>query len=199
VTVGIPSPTSARLTGKCPEILETIEFISHGKQTTNISKIFGDPDFTIDLTKKDDFFVKVIELRTTVKRDRDKHQKGTAEYERLEAMQLALKLIANATSYGILVEVIVDERAAEIPCMIYHGGQESWRVARKTALTPDNFSPGFKVEKPGKYFCSVRWIDTGRWTVDVSNCRDVVSRAWNTVHVLRYGFHVSRASSSYEP
>ena len=36
--------------------------------------------------------------------------------------------------------------------MVYHGGEESRRVARKTALTPDNFSPGFKVEKPGKYF-----------------------------------------------
>lgn len=64
------------LTGKCPEILETIEFIPVGRQTTNIIKLFGDPNYTIDLSEgKDDLFTKVIELRTTVKTDRDKTQR----------------------------------------------------------------------------------------------------------------------------
>lgn len=63
-----------------------------------------------------------------------------------------MKLIANATSYGVLVEVVVDERATEVPCMVYHGGEVSKRVARKTGLTQDEFSSGSKVEKPGKYF-----------------------------------------------
>lgn len=90
--------------GKCPEILETVEFIPYGQQTTNIIKIFGDENYTVDLTK-DDFFVKVIELRTTVKNDgknaQKKYGKGSPEYARLDAIQLALKLIANATSCGI--------------------------------------------------------------------------------------------------
>ena len=139
-------------TRKCPEILETVEFVPHGQQTTKIIKIFGDPNYTVDPTR-DDLFVKVIELRATVKQARDKHQKGSPEYDRPDAMQLALKLIASATSYGVLVEMIVDERAAEVPCMVYHGDKVSKRVARKTAITSEaEFSSGFKVEKPGKYF-----------------------------------------------
>jgi hypothetical protein len=141
------------LTGKCPEILETVEFIPHGQQTTKIIKIFGDPNYTVDLSK-DDFFVKVIELRTTVKVDRNaaqkKYGKGSPEYARLDAIQLALKLLANATSYGILVEVVVDECKAEVPCMVYHGGEATRRVARKKSDTDD--SKGFKSERPGKYF-----------------------------------------------
>jgi hypothetical protein len=57
--------SSKVITGKYPEILETIEFIPVGCQTTNIIKLFGNPNYTIDLTK-DDLFTKVIELRTTV-------------------------------------------------------------------------------------------------------------------------------------
>jgi hypothetical protein len=49
--------------------LETIEFKPVGQQTTNIIKIFGDPQYTVDLSR-DDLFVKVIALRTTVKADR---------------------------------------------------------------------------------------------------------------------------------
>jgi hypothetical protein len=145
---------STLLTGKCPEILETIEFIPVGRQTTNLVKLFGDGNYVIDLSKgKDDLFVKVIELRTTVKRDRDAHPKTSSEYDRLDAMQLALKLLANATSYGVLVEVIVDEHEKEVPCMVYHGGETTYRVARRDHITPDgDLDAGFKSEKPGKYF-----------------------------------------------
>jgi len=52
-------------------------------------------------------------------------------------MQMALKLLANATSYGILIEVIVDERAAEVPCMIYHGGEETRRAAKRKRVTEE--------------------------------------------------------------
>jgi hypothetical protein len=142
------------LTGKCPEILETIEFIPVGRQTTNIIKLFGEPNYTIDLSEgKDDLFTKVIELRTTVKTDRDKHPKASAEYARLDAMRLALKLLANATSYGILIEVVVDERAAEVPCLIYHGSEATRRAAKRKRMTEDDdLEEGFKVECPGKYF-----------------------------------------------
>jgi hypothetical protein len=146
--------SSKLITGKCPEILETIEFVPVGRQTTNIIKIFGDPNYTVDLAEgKDDLFVKVIELRTTVKADRDKHPKGSPEYDRLDAMQLALKLLANATSYGVLVEVVVDEKMAEVPCWVYHGGAKTLRKARKKSINAEGeWEEGFKVERPGKYF-----------------------------------------------
>jgi hypothetical protein len=143
---------SKLLTGKCPEIPETIEFVPVGRQTTNIVKIFDDPKYTVDLSK-DDLFVKVIELRTTVKADRDTHPKGSPDYDRLDAMQLALKLIANATSYGVLVEVIVDEHKAEVPCWVYHGGKKTLRKAQKKTINAEGeWDEGFKVERPGKYF-----------------------------------------------
>jgi hypothetical protein len=59
------------LTGRCPEILETIEFIPIGRQTTKVINLFGDPRFKIDLAEgKDDLFTKVIELRTTVQSEK---------------------------------------------------------------------------------------------------------------------------------
>jgi hypothetical protein len=89
-----------------------------------------------------------------VKNDRKaaqkKYGKGSAEYAQLDAIQLALKLLAKATSYGILVEVVVDEHKAEVPCMVYHGGEATRRVARKKSDSDE--SKGFKSERPGKYF-----------------------------------------------
>jgi hypothetical protein len=68
-------------------------------------------------------------------------------------MQLGLKLLANATSYGVLVEIIVDERKAEIPCWVYHGGEKTERKAQKKSLNSEGErEQGFKVERPGKYF-----------------------------------------------
>lgn len=144
---------SKMITGRCPEILETVEFIPVGRQTTKVIKLFGKDDYTIDLSKgKDDLFTRVIELRATVKADRDKHPKTSPEYAELDAMQMALKLLANATSYGVLIEVVVDERAAEVPCMIYHGGKATKRTAKRKRTTEDgDLAEGFKVERPGKY------------------------------------------------
>jgi len=121
-------------------------------------------------------FTKVIELRTTVKTDRDAHPKASAEYARLDAMQLALKLLANATSYGILIEVVVDERAAEVPCMIYHGGEATRRAAKRKRLTEDDdLENGFKWSAQ-QLFCAFRPADTGGRPVATGNCRKAVPR-----------------------
>ena len=37
------------------------------------------------------------------------------------AMQKALKLLASATSYGILIEVLVDEHKDRVGTTVYHG------------------------------------------------------------------------------
>lgn len=55
-------------------------------------KLFGQEEYTIDPTK-DDLFTKVIEMRTTVKNNRKKHPKTSAEYAHLDAIQLALKAV----------------------------------------------------------------------------------------------------------
>jgi hypothetical protein len=96
-------------------------------------------------------------MRTLVQGERKiaekKYGKASPEYAHFDAIQLALKLLANATSYGVLIEVVIDERAAEVSCMIYHGGDEHRRVAKKKRITEDDdFEEGFKVERPGGYF-----------------------------------------------
>ena len=106
---------SKLIMGKCPQILETIELVLVDRQDTNIINLFGEEDAAIDLSKND-LFVKIIELRTEFKQRRDLvNDKTSGEYKRFDAIQIALKCLASATSYGILVEFIVDERKKPTP------------------------------------------------------------------------------------
>jgi hypothetical protein len=144
-------------TGKCPEILETLELIPIGRQETKPLKIFGDDDAAFDLSK-DDLLIRLIELRSAYKERRDAAGKAegktSPEFKRLDAIQNALKTLASSTSYGVLLEVIVDERLKYVPVMVYHGGAATRRRARKREIGVDGetFISGFKVEKPGRWF-----------------------------------------------
>jgi len=76
--------------------------------------LFNDERYRIDLNKQD-FFTRVIDLRTQVKIEGEKY-KGKDDYDYYESLQLALKLIANSTAYGILVETLIhhgDEHAGK--------------------------------------------------------------------------------------
>jgi hypothetical protein len=78
-----------------------------------------------------------------------------AEADRLDGMQLALKLIANSTSYGVKVEFIVDERK-EFKAMTVYCGEKPYRIPARARLTDEEtgertVSP-FKVERPGAWF-----------------------------------------------
>ena len=142
------------LTDKCPEILETIEFVPIGRQPgLKPFKFFGDERYEIDLTKTD-FFTRVIELRTELQLERDKHDKGSAEYARFDAMQKAAKLLANASSYGVLIEVIVDEHRDRVGTAVFHGFETTRKQARARSISEDGRDEisGYKVEKPGKWF-----------------------------------------------
>jgi len=79
------------LTSKEPEIVDAITFIPIGIQENLKDVKISD----ITISSKDDFIRKVIEERMKVKKSdrKDKHQ-----------IQLILKIIANATSYGIYIE-----------------------------------------------------------------------------------------------
>ncbi|WP_373490260.1 hypothetical protein, partial [Parasphingorhabdus sp.] len=100
---------SKLLTGKSPEILEAVTFKPGNTQTElqpiNIS---GNSDYHID-PAKDDLFKRLIELRHSVKIRMD--SPSGDERVRLDTEQNALKILANATSYGIYVEVNVARRA----------------------------------------------------------------------------------------
>jgi len=90
------------LTGKTPEILEAIELIPVGEQK-GLSPIsfFGEIDYNPYMQ---DFFKTVIEERSRIKKEA-KTEKNPVRHAYLMAVQLGLKILANATSYGINVEL----------------------------------------------------------------------------------------------
>lgn len=88
-------------TGKCPKILQAIRFIPVGKQEgLKPITLFGR---TID-PSKDNFFKAIIEHRMLL-RLQQKHSASTEERTLLDKKQKALKTIANASSYGIYMEI----------------------------------------------------------------------------------------------
>lgn len=142
---------STLLTGKAPEVLEAIELVPIGRVETRPLDLFGDPRYHMDLNKRD-LFTGVIDLRSTVQKELTRVRKAAAgthdpaekarllaEAERLDALQLALKLLANSTSYGVLVEINADEaRAHSTPVTVY--GLDTRQATTR------------KVERPGPYF-----------------------------------------------
>jgi hypothetical protein len=133
--------TSVLATGRPPgEVLDAFELVPGPDQVeTRPFALFGDERYRLDL-RTDDFFAAVIDLRTRVKADMRAAKRAgeTAEWERLNGLQLALKLLANATSYGVLVEVNEELLGTALPVDVY-----ALDTHRRT---------GDLVERPGPYF-----------------------------------------------
>ena len=69
-------------------------------------------------------------------------------------MSLGLKLMASATSYGALIEFIVDEHKTPRGTTVYHGTERTRRLAR-AALPSDDGGfeiSGYKAERAGEWF-----------------------------------------------
>tara|TARA_B100000678_G_scaffold122818_1_gene102766 strand:+ start:15672 stop:18155 length:2484 start_codon:yes stop_codon:yes gene_type:complete len=124
---------------KAPTVVQAIRFKpNQPQQTLTPVNLKGNPDHSVD-PSKDDFFKRVIELRRDVNA-RKKRSTDKEEQARLETEQLALKILANSTSYGIFVETLVedlDERE-ELKRYGFDG---------KEALIKSKVE-----ERPGKYF-----------------------------------------------
>lgn len=126
------------LGGRGPKIIRAISFEPKGVQAGLRSiAIQGNPDFLIDPCK-DDFYKSLIELRAQVKT-----QLKTCvidDREALDSLQYALKILANATSYGIFVELNVE--ALPVPDI-------GLRFAENTELSHISID---QYEAPGRYF-----------------------------------------------
>ncbi len=147
---------SKLLTGKCPKIIETIELVPEGRQAgLKPVRFFGDERFTIDLAV-DDLFTRVIELRTEIQEKMKGYDKASNDYALHNSMQKGAKLTANATSYGILIEIIVDEHKERIGTTVYHGFDVKRKQARARTIGEDGRDEisGYKAEKPGSWFAS---------------------------------------------
>lgn len=128
---------SKLLTGKVPHIVEAITLNPLGRVQTKPFKLFGNDEYIIDLNK-DDLFTSVIDLRSKVKKDSKQYPKNGEEYTYYDGLQLALKLLANSTSYGVLVEVNPDEKENPECGVVYADRRKPIKAQR--------------LEKTGKYF-----------------------------------------------
>jgi hypothetical protein len=129
------------LTGKTPDIIEAIEIVPSAEQvTTRPLTLFGDDRYQIDLSRAD-FFTRVIDMRGEVKQEMKRAEKEGRHDDaaNLDGLQVALKLLANSTAYGALMEVNPDEPTAEKRPVTVYG-------LRMTETTSD------VLEWPGSYF-----------------------------------------------
>lgn len=124
----LPDVIAAKvLTGKMPDILEARIFEPGPPQDGLESiKLFGDATFKIDPIH-DDLFVRLIDLRDQAKAKRDDRQ-------------LAIKILANSTAYGIYIEMQRDNASKKEPIKVA-GPDGVFRQLESTAL-----------EQPGSFF-----------------------------------------------
>lgn len=126
------------LIGKTFKIIDAFKLVPQGRIKTKVWKLFGDERFSINLEKAD-LFTRVIEMRADIIKKRNNVPKEDAEYIYLDGLQQALKLIANSTSYGVLVEINPDDSLDRpVPIRVY---TDECKNQKTTAL-----------EEPGPYF-----------------------------------------------
>lgn len=107
----LPDVINSKLrTGKAPKIIRAIRFIAVGKQQgLQTIEMFGkkiDP-------KSINFFKAIIELRKQLQQQY-KECSDEAQKVLLDKKQKAAKTIANATSYGIFMEINTEDKEADV-------------------------------------------------------------------------------------
>jgi hypothetical protein len=123
------------LTGKAPNISKAFRFTpleaQDGLRPITIAGRTIDP-------AKDDFYKALIDHRRTIKRSIA--DTADAEKERLKAEEHAIKILANATSYGIFMELNVQRLPKTEEKMVYGPYDRPWPCKSDV------------YEKPGRYF-----------------------------------------------
>ncbi len=133
---------SKLLTGRPPTVLRAVRFRPLSPQEgLRPADVAGNPAFRVDPYKQD-FYRRVVELRSQVKAAKKRADQvgDEASSARLDAEQMALKITANATSYGIFVELNVTQEAGEVDLTCF-------------GYTSEGFpTTGRSVEEPGSFF-----------------------------------------------
>jgi hypothetical protein len=99
---------SKLLTGKAPKVLQALAFAPKEPQSAlRPVPLFGDQGCMID-PRNGDFYRCLIDRRTGLKRE----MAGAKPDRRAElnVVQQGVKILANATSYGIFIELNVEDR-----------------------------------------------------------------------------------------
>jgi hypothetical protein len=108
------------LTGKAPRVIRALRFsprkVQRGLRAVAVA---GNPDYRVD-PRRDDFYRCLIDLRSVVKSERDIAEAAGEDdgAAALDTEQGQLKITANATSYGIFIElnVVEETRLTEVTC-----------------------------------------------------------------------------------
>lgn len=121
------------LTGKVPKIIEAVKFVPTGTQRgLRKSRILG-----IGIEPEKENAVQIlVEERQKIKGKLKKIDKNDSEYQHLSSRAQAIKILVNALSYGIFIELNPEDKKSEF--QIY--GLDNF-------VTKENI-----FEKPGKYF-----------------------------------------------
>jgi hypothetical protein len=127
---------SAVLTGKAPKVLQAIRF-TPGRPQTGLKPV-SVAGRSLD-PASEDFYRSLINHRQALKA-RAAIALDPAEKARLETDQLATKILANATSYGIFVELNVEDYADPQSMIGHDVGGIAFDLKSK------------KHEKPGRHF-----------------------------------------------
>ncbi len=134
---------SKLLTGKAAKVMRAIRFTPKPPQVgLRPIEVAGELEFRVD-PYKDDFYQRVIELRRRVKSDLKEAEHldpDSQETKNLDMNQLALKILANATSYGIFIELNVEDAEENDPPLAIYTSQG------KRIVEPS------KLEQPGRFY-----------------------------------------------
>ncbi|ABE51551.1 DNA-directed DNA polymerase B [Methanococcoides burtonii] len=102
---------SVLLTGKIPEIIEAIRYIPKGVQKgLRKSQILG---IDVDPTK-DNLVQVLVEERQNLKIQMKGIDKEKPEYQQLDSRAQAIKILVNAMSYGIFIELNPEDKKTDI-------------------------------------------------------------------------------------
>lgn len=117
------------LTGRAPKILQAISFIP-GEMQEGLSpvNIAGNTAYNVD-PREGDFFKQIIDLRSAVKKKMK--NVSAAEKSMLDSQQLALKILANSTSYGIFVELNLEEEKEPQALLCYGPSGKALPINKK--------------------------------------------------------------------
>ena len=124
------------LTGRTPEVIKAIRFKPKGQQTG--LKAFDIAGQTIN-PGSDDFYQRLIIHRNAIKAKRDAADNEDDNRD-FETAEQAVKIFANATSYGIFVELNMGEYVKQQKMVGYGGRAKASRFKSQTS------------EKPGAFF-----------------------------------------------
>ena len=133
---------STLLAGKPPHVVSATRFEAKSVQKGLSGVTVAGTGQAVDPVT-DDFYRRVINIRRTVKAElkADKARgKSKIDIDRLDAEQLALKILANATSYGVFIELNVEDADDDGEDVRVHGADPAFPA-----------EPG-KIERPGIYF-----------------------------------------------